>query len=147
MAVPVSIFSSVGEVNASAQSVWDVTVDVERLPELTPTMTSVVLVDPDVPLAVGSQARIRQPGMRELTWTVSTFDEPNEFVWSTKVMGVTMVATHLVERLSDETCRQTLTVALSSGWRARLMGAVAGRKLQAALETESSGIAAAAERR
>src|SRR5215213_5897034 len=71
------------EIDTPASVVWDLTVDVERWPETTPTMTSVERLD-DGPLGVGSQARIKQPAQRPTVWTVTRFEPGRHFAWATK---------------------------------------------------------------
>ena len=56
-------------IRASVDDVWALTIDVEALPTITPTMTSVRRLD-NGPIGVGSKAVIKQPGQAERTWTV-----------------------------------------------------------------------------
>jgi len=79
------------QTEAPIDVVWGLTEDVERWPETTPTMTSVERLD-DGPLGVGSQARIKQPGQRARTWTVTRFERGRTFAWSTKALGAHMKA-------------------------------------------------------
>ena len=67
--------------------VWDVTVDSERWPELTPTVTAARRVD-DGPFDVGSAALITQPGLPASSWTVTALDPGRSFSWEARVRGL-----------------------------------------------------------
>src|SRR5207244_7694229 len=99
-------WENVVTIDAPVDRVWQVTVDVEKWPSITPTMSRVVRLD-DGPLRVGSRARIKQPGQTEAVWTVTRLDERREFTWQTRRMGVTMTGSHLLEPAGDG-CRNTL---------------------------------------
>jgi uncharacterized membrane protein len=135
-------YDSTVTIEAPADVVWRLTVDVTNLPALTPTMTRVVRLDPG-PMRIGSQARIKQPGQPEAVWTVTRLEEGREFVWRTRRMGLTMTASHLVERLGDGS-RNTLTLDVD-GRGAGLFGRFFGRSIRKALETENSGFRKRAE--
>lgn len=80
-------------IDASADVVWAVTVDVERWPEWTPTMTSVSRLDTG-PLKLGSVARITQPMQPMSEWVVTELVEGRRFAWETRRRGLHMIATH-----------------------------------------------------
>lgn len=120
---------------------WALTLDVESWPTFTPTMDSVVLEDG--PVAVGSRARIRQPNLPALTWTVLDLQDERLFTWSTTTMGITLVASHALAAQGDTTV-QTLTVDLS-GRGEPIVGRLVRGRLQRAIEQENDGFARAAE--
>src|SRR5688572_7852445 len=66
------------EIDAPRKTVWAVMIDVERWPEWTPTTTSVELLDRG-PFVVGSRARIRQPRLPVVIWTVTTLESERYF--------------------------------------------------------------------
>jgi uncharacterized membrane protein len=129
-------------IGAPAAEVWKLTIDVERWPELTPTVRRVQRLD-DGPLRMGSRATVEQPAQRHATWTVTRFDPEREFVWATKVLTVTMVGGHRIEPTADG-CRNTLTLELS-GFGSGLLERLLRKKLRAALATENAGFKRKAE--
>jgi uncharacterized membrane protein len=129
-------------IEADPEAVWALTVDVERWPELTPTITEVVLLD-DGPVGLGSRARIKQPGQRPAVWTVSRFEPGSRFEWWTKVGPVTMTGGHQLER-SSSGCVNVLTLEIT-GRGAGLAERLVGRRIGAAIDTENRGFKRAAE--
>lgn len=129
-------------IHAPVERVWDLTVDLERWPELTPTMTSVERLD-DGPLRVGSTARVVQPKQRPAVWTVTELVPHQRFVWQAKVMGVTMRAVHDLSP-QDDGCRNLLAVELS-GFGSGLLARLVGTKIREAITTENQGFRSAAE--
>lgn len=123
--------------------VFAVNTDIERWPALTPTVTSVERLETG-PLRVGSQARIKQPGQRPAVWTVDTHEPDHRFGWSTKVMGIHLTATHLVDPIPTGT-RNTLRLDVS-GVGARMLGRLLRGKMLAVLATENEGFRREAER-
>jgi uncharacterized membrane protein len=130
-------------IGADVDRVWDLTVDVERWPSLTPTMTSVERLD-DGPIRVGSSARVVQPRQRPTTWTVTRLEPRSLFEWQTKVGTVTMTATHRLSP-SGDSCRNSLEVVLS-GFGSGILRRLVGSKIREAIQTENDGFKAAAER-
>ncbi len=129
-------------IEAPVERVWALTIDVERWPELTPTVTSVERLD-EGPIGLGSQARIIQPKQRPAVWTVTRFEPPSAFEWETTAMGVTMVGTHHLIPDGDG-CRNVLGLEVR-GRGAGLVRALVGRRIQQAIETENRGFQAAAD--
>lgn len=124
------------EIAAATDEVWALTVDIERWPDMTPTMTSVEKLG-DGPLALGSQARIKQPGMRPAVWTVTDFDPGRLFAWETKLGTVTLRGTHRLEPTATG-CRNTLAVEMS-GLGSGILRAIGKRRLKETIATENRG--------
>ncbi|WP_117215511.1 SRPBCC family protein [Allorhizocola rhizosphaerae] len=129
-------------ISAPVRRVWELTLDVEGWPGYTPTMQRVERLDSG-PIAVGSSARIKQPGQAAAIWTVTRLEPEREFTWQTKRMGITMTGSHLLAPTADG-CRNTLVLEIT-GFGARLLGLVAGRALADALAKENHGFKKAAE--
>lgn len=130
------------EISAPVERLWELTLDVEAWPEHTSTMTSVERLD-QLPIAVGSAVRIKQPAQRARVWTVSEIEPDRRFAWSARTMGTTMTATHELVRNGLGTT-QTLIVDIE-GRLSRLVGALIGRPIAKALATENLGFKNAAE--
>jgi hypothetical protein len=80
-------------INAPMEVVWSVTIDIERWPEWTPTITSVKRLDSD-PLKPGSIAQVAQPMQPVSEWVVSEIIPGRVFSWETRRNGLHMIATH-----------------------------------------------------
>jgi uncharacterized membrane protein len=129
------------EIEAPADVVWDLTIDVAAWPRITPTVTRLERLD-DGPMHVGSQARIKQPGQPESVWTVTRLEEGREFVWQTKRMGLTMIGTHRLEPVGDHT-RNILSIDVE-GRGSVLFGRLFGRAVRSAIHTENASFRARA---
>lgn len=129
---------------APIDEVWEMTIDVESWPTMTPTMTSVRRLD-DGPFGVGSQARIEQPKQRPRIWTVTRFEAPHRFEWQATLGTVTMTGGHELTSLDDDPAgaatRNRLTLDLT-GFGSGLLARLAGRQLAAAIATENEGFRA-----
>lgn len=134
--------TDVAVIAAPVERVWDLTVDVERWPTLTSTITSVQRLDPG-PLAVGSRARITQPAQRPAVWTVDELVTGERFRWSTKLGWLRMTGGHRLEAV-PEGCRNTLTLEIE-GFGAGVAAALVGRAMGKAIATENEGFKVAAE--
>lgn len=130
-------------IDAPVERVWALTVDVENLPTLTPTMTEVHKLD-NGPLAVGSRARIKQPGQSARVWTVTDLVPNSRFFWRTKAFGMSMTGGHTLTATDDGGCRNVLSVALT-GFGSGLLGRMIGGQLRKAIATENEGFRKAAE--
>lgn len=132
------------EVAAPPATVWDLTVDVERWPELSPgTMRSLERLDPG-PLVVGSRVRVRQPAQPARIWTVTVVDPERRFEWETRVAGSRMTAGHRLAPTAAGGCRNVLEVRLE-GRGAGLLERLVRRSIAAAIAAENDGFRRAAE--
>jgi uncharacterized membrane protein len=111
--------------------------DVERWPEWTSTMTSVQRIDRG-PFAVGSSAHVRQPRLRPAVWQVTDLQDQRNFTWTTRSLGLSMSASHLIEP-RDTSCRVVLSLKLS-GFIAPLASRLYGGLIERYITTESQGL-------
>jgi uncharacterized membrane protein len=80
-------------IDAPAERVWSELINVERWPLFTDSMTSVERLDRG-PFQNGSRARIKQPSLPSMVWTVTNIQPLHQFTWTVTSAGVTTVATH-----------------------------------------------------
>lgn len=130
-------------VEAPAEAVWQLTLDVEQWPQLTPTITEVERLD-GRPLEVGSRARVKQPMQRPRLWTVTRLDGSSYFEWEAKLGTIRMTGGHRVTP-EGEGCRNTLSLELA-GFGSGLLGRAMRRPLAKTLATENAGFKRHAER-
>lgn len=129
--------------DAPAELIWELNTDVERWPARTPTVQSVRRLD-DGPFQVGSRARIKQPGQRTATWTVTRMIPEQEFSWQSKRRGLVLTGTHRVETAGPETCN-TLEIEVT-GPMSRVFGLLFGVAIRRALRLENAGFKTEASR-
>lgn len=130
------------DIAAPIELVWDLTLNVEEWPDHTPSMDSVELLD-DAPLAVGSQARIKQPSQPMRVWTVTALEPRKHFAWSTKMMGTRMTGGHHLSERDGETV-STLAIDVE-GALAPLIGLLVRGPIRKAIRRENEGFKAWAE--
>jgi uncharacterized membrane protein len=130
------------ELAAPTESVWALTIDIERWPQLMSTVTSVERLDPG-PLRAGSTARLKQPGQRATVWTVSEVDPGRRFAWWARTQGMRVVATHTLTPTGTGT-RNHLAIDLD-GPAAPVLGRVLRRRIARVLAAENAAFKAAAE--
>ncbi len=92
-------------INAPAEVVWQVMSDVEAWPDWTRSVSSVELLE-EGPLRLGSRARIQQPRLPTVVWTVTEFAAGRSFTWTSQGPGSLGVATHSIN--GDNPCGVTL---------------------------------------
>jgi len=130
-------------IDAPVERVWALTVDVENLPALTPTMSEVRKLDTG-PMAVGSRARIKQPGQSARVWTVTDLVPNSRFFWRTKAFSMRMTGGHTLTATDGGGCRNVLSVELT-GFGSGLLGWMIGSQLRKAIATENECFRRAAE--
>ena len=130
------------EIAAPVARVWELTLDVESWPRMTPTITRVEWLSAQ-PIGIGSMARIKQPAQGAKIWTVTALEPERCLAWSTRSMGLTMTGTHQLTATETGTTN-TLWIDLE-GPLAWIVGTLFGRLIRNALRTENEGFKAAAE--
>ncbi|ULE33361.1 SRPBCC family protein [Mycobacterium sp. IDR2000157661] len=80
-------------VDAPAGVVWRIFTDVERWPDWTASVTSVVALD-GPGLAVGKRFAIKQPKLPKLVWEVTEFSPETSWTWVQRSPGGLTIARH-----------------------------------------------------
>ena len=124
---------------APAERVWSILSDVERWPTWTKSVTSVEL---DGPLAVGSQAKIRQPKLPVTTWTVTEVVPGRSFTWHSAAPGSRATGWHEVTATGDGTCEVRLALE-QAGPLGSLVGLLYRGLTKRYVQMEADGLAAA----
>jgi uncharacterized membrane protein len=131
------------EIDAPAQLVWEVFSDVQRWPEWTASVTSLVGRD-GASLAVGKRFTIKQPGMSKLVWKVTEIDPGSSWTWVQRSPGVRVTARHWVTAQPGgrTLVRQQLD---QRGVLGGLVGRLMIKKTKRFLELEAQGLKARSE--
>jgi len=88
-------FSHSIHIDTAPADVWQVVIDVDSWPSMTPSVTAVERLD-DGPLRLGSRVRITQPKIGTAEWTVTEVVPGQSFTWASSKGGVRTVATHTI---------------------------------------------------
>jgi uncharacterized membrane protein len=131
------------EIDATAQLVWEVFSDVERWPEWTASVTSLIGLDGPA-LAVGRRFAIKQPGMQKLVWRATEIDPGSSWTWVQRSPGVLVSARHdVIARPGGRTLvRQQLD---QRGVLGAFVGRLMVKKTKRFLELEARGLKARSE--
>lgn len=131
------------EIAAPPRVVWQVLADVETWPEWTPSVRSIVRVDPG-PLHVGQRLRIAQPRFPVTTWRLTELTEERSCVWQAGGPGARVTARHEIEPARSGTLAK---LSLEQhGALGLLVGALTARVTRRYLELETRGLKARCER-
>lgn len=131
-------FEITTKIKASPEVVWAVLTDVERWPEWSPTMTKVTRLAIG-PFVEGSQARIKQPLLRTMVWTVTELTPGRSFVWEAERFGLTLVAGHRLTNEEDGVVQVTLAVE-QRGVVGRLLEPLTSRFAKRNVQKEADGL-------
>jgi len=127
---------------APSEVVWQVTADVERWPDWTPTVKSVIRLGAE-PLGPGSEVMIEQPGQPPAVWIVTVFEPGRRFAWRTSRRGLSMVGTH--DLISEGDGTENVLRLEASGWVAVLLSPILRLAIRRALARENQGLRARCE--
>ncbi len=125
-------------IDAPASVVWDVFSDVERWPEWTDSVTSLVALD-GPGLAVGKRFEIKQPRMPKLVWEVTEIAPGKSWTWVQRSPGGLTVASHDVSATSATRTRVRQQLD-QRGPVGALVGLLMRRMTRRYLELESQGL-------
>lgn len=129
-------------VDASAERVWQLLIDVAGWPRWTESMREIARLD-DGPLVVGSRSRVTQPTGRPTVWTVTELEPMRNFTWVARRPGLQLAAAHRIEEAGDRV--QTTLEFAATGPLAGLGWLLAGSRVRRYVDMESAGLKRAAE--
>ncbi len=131
------------EIDAPAALVWEVFTEVQRWPEWTDSVTSLVGLDGSG-LAVGRRFAIKQPGMQKLIWQVTALEPGTSWTWVQRSPGVHVAANH--EVVAQPGGRTLVTQQLDqAGVLGSLVGRLMATKTKRFLALEAQGLKARSE--
>jgi len=123
-------------IDAPVEVVWAVFTDVERWPTWTRSVTSVELIDG--PMRLGAKARIRQPQLPTVVWTVTDWDPGRSWTWTATGPGARTQASHVLTASGASTVAEQSIV--SSGPIGRLLAFVWRSLTRRYLAMEAAGL-------
>jgi hypothetical protein len=126
------------DIDAPAHVVWDVFSDVERWPEWTASVTSLVALD-GPGIVVGKRFEIKQPRMPKLVWEVAEVTPGSAWTWVQRSLGGLAYATHDVAPLPDGGARVHQLID-QRGLVGAIVGAAMRRTTRRYLDLEAAGL-------
>jgi uncharacterized protein YndB with AHSA1/START domain len=109
---PVGMTSRTVWIDAPTQAVWETAIDVEEWPRWASYMKNLGRQD-NGPFALGRRIRVVPKGMPGSVWTVTEFDPPRSYTWTTQLApGLGLVAGHVLEP-KDQGTTATFSLATS----------------------------------
>jgi carbon monoxide dehydrogenase subunit G len=125
------------DIAAPPAAVWPVLCDVESWPSWTASIESVVLAG-GPPLAVDSEADVKQPKFPKVTWKVTVLDAERLFTWVSRSTGMATEADHEITP-TESGCRVTLRIR-QTGALSGLFGVLYGSRTRRYVDTEAAGL-------
>lgn len=123
-------------IDAPIEVVWSVFTDVERWPTWTRSVTSVELIDG--PMRLGARARIRQPRLPTVVWTVTSWDPDKSWTWTATGPGARTQASHVLTAAGGSTVAEQAII--SSGPIGRLAAFIWRSLTRRYLAMEAAGL-------
>jgi len=129
-------------IHARPDIVWSATTELEHWPDWNPNVSEVV-PQGSGPLAIGSQALIKQNGLPDTVWTVTALEAERQFAWQSRIRGVSMVASHIIESTGGNT-QSRLEVEVA-GFLGLLLWPLLRPALTRSIKAENGGLKAFCE--
>jgi hypothetical protein len=127
---------------ATPPQLWQLVGDVQRWPELVPTVDDVQRVGGVGPTAEGSRFRVRQPGLLPAMYEVTDWRPGVGFTWQASAPGLLTEATH---DLRPDGAGTLLRLGIEwQGPLASAIRALVGRKARSYVDQEAAAFARAA---
>lgn len=137
-------YEKVVSTTADLHQAWAALTDIESWPRWMDSYTSARRLD-DGLLAVGSRARLKQPGLRAGTWRVTELVPDSSFTWDNHALGIRSAAWHSVDVDSHRT--QIRLELEQTGILSRVVGVLLGSRIRRYLDIEARGLKTAGESR
>ncbi len=99
------------DIAAPIERVWQVTADIERWPQWTPTVNKASVLG-EGPISIGSKIFIRQPRLPPAMWVVKELEPGRNVVLRSGMPGLWVTARHWLEPVGRG-CKVTLTLQFS----------------------------------
>jgi len=131
------------EIQASAQTIWKVMMDVESWNLWTTTVTRIKMLNASK-MAVGTKLQIEQLNLSKATWKVDSLDPEQEFTIAKRQPFLSVVGGHEIARTTTGH-RVTLSLKFSglfANWVAKKYGSM----MESYLDTEAMGLKRACEK-
>jgi uncharacterized membrane protein len=126
------------KIDASVEEVWKALSDVERWYEWTPSIKSILLLDPK-PLHVGSRGLVEQPRLPRTIWQVTELVRNQGFNWEAKSLGAHTVGEHWITPDPQGGVNVVLRVR-QTGWLAWLFQGWIGKIAREYVAMEARGL-------
>jgi uncharacterized membrane protein len=131
------------DIGAPATAVWDVFSDVERWPEWTASVSSLVALD-GPGIEVGKRFEIKQPRMPKLVWEVTDVIQGKSWTWVQRSPGGLTLASHDVEAIAGGRTRVRQQID-QRGPVGALVGILMRRMTRRYLDLEAAGLKSQSE--
>lgn len=133
-----SVIETEVKIDAPVEEVWAVVSDVERWYEWTPSIKSILLLDPK-PLHVGSRGLVEQPRLPRTIWQVTELVRNQGFNWEAKTIGAHTVGEHWITPDSQGGVTVALRVR-QTGWLAWIFQRWIGKITREYVAMEARGL-------
>jgi uncharacterized membrane protein len=126
------------KIDASVEEVWKALSDVERWYEWTPSIKSILLLDPK-PLHVGSRGLVEQPRLPRTIWQVTELVRNQGFNWEAKSLGAHTIGEHWITPDPQGGVNVVLRVR-QTGWLAWVFQSWIGKITREYVAMEARGL-------
>jgi uncharacterized membrane protein len=112
-------------INADIKKVFGIWTDIEKWNLWTKSIKQISYLE-NSSFKVGGRAKVIQPKLSPAEWTITEIKGDKSFTWETKILGVTAIGEHILERSSSGTIAKS--ILSYKGFLASILSAIS-RKL------------------